>query len=750
MLKIQFWLMSTVAIAPLLAAQAVQAQSLDSLEGDAATVDAPEKTAQPATLTLTMEKQTKPEPTPQVSKAPIAPAPMAVQKTPKPAWVAVKPVATLPHFQETAQVSTDPSLPLAVAPQPSPDAVAIAQTPAKFTLEPLEDGTTTTPPHRENVEPKEQSEIGTLPPLAMDPAPSPPLPASQHPPQKPLPTPPTSSPSQLPASEPNSPLPPNLAEFNPAAMPAPPPQPWESLDSEPMAQITPVWALRDVEPGNWAYGALADLTGRYDCLAGYPDGSFRGNRPLSRYEFAAGANACLQTMERIITETETNLIPRQDLEILQKIMNEFGSELSQVGQRIDNLDSRVQFLADNQFSTTTKLYGQVVFGLQGRTQGRADITNGIINGDVIGLNRDRIPETPDQASDLTLGYNAQLTLLTQFSPRRFLLTGLQAGNLDTRDVSLFGFNNNFLRLGYELDTDNDLILSDVTYRELITEDLALIVGPVGVSPTNVFRGPSRVESAGFGPISRFAQRNPILQVGAGNSGFGFDWQVSERVSVQGVYAATFGGDSTQGLLGGAYTVGLQTLLTPKPSLDIALHYLHAYSGSLGGFLGTGIGDDQVAVVDGARLSTHAFGATMNWEVTPAVSLGTWFGFTDSQLVSHSGHVQTVNWMIFAQFPDLGGEGNFGGLFFGQPPRITGTNLRSGGVLTGNVPSLFAGTSGETSGGRQDRTLHLEGFYQMRITDRISITPGLAIIFNPNHSRGSDPVAIASLRTTLSF
>lgn len=180
MAKIQFWLMSTVAIAPLLAPQVVQAQSLDSLEGEAETVEAPAKTAQPTTLTLTIEKQTKPEPTLRVSKAPIAPAPIA-QKTPKPALVAVKPVATLPHLQETAPVSTDPSLPLAVAPQPSPDAVAIAQTPAKFTLEPLEDGSKITPQQGETVEAEERSEIETLPPLALDPAPSPPCPPPNTP-----------------------------------------------------------------------------------------------------------------------------------------------------------------------------------------------------------------------------------------------------------------------------------------------------------------------------------------------------------------------------------------------------------------------------------------------------------------------------------------------------------------------------------------------------------------------------------------
>ncbi|MEW5860313.1 MAG: iron uptake porin, partial [Cyanobacteriota bacterium] len=58
-----------------------------------------------------------------------------------------------------------------------------------------------------------------------------------------------------------------------------------------MDQVTNVSQLQDVEPTDWAYEALRSLVERYGCIAGYPDGTFRGNRALSRYEFAAGLNA---------------------------------------------------------------------------------------------------------------------------------------------------------------------------------------------------------------------------------------------------------------------------------------------------------------------------------------------------------------------------------------------------------------------------------------------------------------------------
>ena len=65
---------------------------------------------------------------------------------------------------------------------------------------------------------------------------------------------------------------------------------WES---DPMAQVTSVSQLSDVQPTDWAFQALQSLVERYGCIAGYPDGTYRGNQATTRYEFAAGLNACL-------------------------------------------------------------------------------------------------------------------------------------------------------------------------------------------------------------------------------------------------------------------------------------------------------------------------------------------------------------------------------------------------------------------------------------------------------------------------
>jgi len=514
-----------------------------------------------------------------------------------------------------------------------------------------------------------------------------------------------------------------------------------------MSQINSVSQFRDVNPGDWAYSALSDLVTRYDCLKGYPDGTFRGNRTLTRYEFAAGLNACLQTMERLVAETAANAATAADLEILQQLMNEFEIELANLGQRVDNLTGRVEFLEDNQFSTTTKLFGQAVFGLQGRLGSSSDYlgANGL-------LGRDGVRESKDTYNNMSFGYNTQLTFLTTFNPRSFLITGLQAGNLTTNDsTTFFGFNNGVTRLGYESNTNNQLLLSDLSFRHLATQNLALIVGTAGVNPVAVFRGPSRVESAGFGPISRFAQRNPIIQLGAGSAGLGFDWQATPILSVQGVYSATFANQPTAGLFNDAYTAGLQVAITPTRNTDLALYYLNSYSGLSSGFLQTGVGDDQVAATNGTRLNTDAFGATANWMINDDITLGGWLGWTTSRQVNlGGGSVQTNNWMLSLQFPDLFAEGNYGGIFFGQPPRITGTNLVANGRPDGNIPSFFTGNGGTTNEDRNGRTLHLEAFYRWAVTDNITITPGMVMLFNPGHNDNNETITIGALRTTFSF
>jgi len=119
-----------------------------------------------------------------------------------------------------------------------------------------------------------------------------------------------------------------------------------------MGQVTSVSQFSDVYPTDWAYQALANLVETYGCVAGYPDGTFKGNIALTRYEAAALLNACLDRVTEITEE-------------IKRLMKEFEKELVVLKARVDGLEAQTAELAATQFSTTTKLSGVAYFWLGG-------------------------------------------------------------------------------------------------------------------------------------------------------------------------------------------------------------------------------------------------------------------------------------------------------------------------------------------------------------------------------------------------
>ncbi len=204
--------------------------------------------------------------------------------------------------------------------------------------------------------------------------------------------------------------------------------------------VTSVSQLSDVRSTDWSFTALQSLVERYACIAGYPDATFRGQKNLSRYEFAAGLNACLDKINEIITIGLADKVSKEDLATIQKLQEEFAAELAILRGRVDTLEAKTSKLEAQQFSTTTKLYGQAIFGLQGRLRNSADLSprDGILTAN-----------EADPSTNLSLGYNLQLSLLTQFDfhNRSLLLVGLSAANLSTGSGNIF--QDNFTRLSYE-------------------------------------------------------------------------------------------------------------------------------------------------------------------------------------------------------------------------------------------------------------------------------------------------------------
>jgi len=91
-------------------------------------------------------------------------------------------------------------------------------------------------------------------------------------------------------------------------------------DSE-FGQVTSVSEFVDVKPTDWAFLALQSLVERYGCIVGLPTNppTYQGRRATTRYEFAAGLNACLDRMNELIAASVENLVTKEDMRLVQRL-----------------------------------------------------------------------------------------------------------------------------------------------------------------------------------------------------------------------------------------------------------------------------------------------------------------------------------------------------------------------------------------------------------------------------------------------
>ncbi|NJM96825.1 MAG: iron uptake porin [Phormidesmis sp. RL_2_1] len=237
-----------------------------------------------------------------------------------------------------------------------------------------------------------------------------------------------------------------------------------------LAQVTSVSELSDVQPGDWAFTALQRLVEEYGCLEGYPDRTYRGNRALTRYEFAAGLNACLDVVIQLIG-------PESDLEAINRLQEEFAAELATLRGRVDGLETGVAELRAQQFSTTTKLRGQV------------DAHLVVPFDDAAAL---------DEA-DATFEYRARLNFDTSFTGEDRLRIRLQGGDNDnTLANSVSGLANGGSGSG-----GDGVTLDDVYYSFPVGNRISAIIAANSIETDDFvtstivpFDGPSVADAGG--------------------------------------------------------------------------------------------------------------------------------------------------------------------------------------------------------------------------------------------------------------
>lgn len=498
-------------------------------------------------------------------------------------------------------------------------------------------------------------------------------------------------------------------------------------------QVTSVAELRDVQPSDWAFAALQSLVERYGCLVGYPDRTYRGDaegtlraRPLSRYEFAAGLNACLNTIEQLLQENVS--VAQGDLDLLKKLAQDFQAELKQLAVRVDNLETRTAFLEDHQFSVTTKLYGQTITSLDK------------VFGDRVGGGSNEF--------QTQFAYRVRFNLETSFTGKDLFRTRLQFSNF-LNGVEQTG--TNMTRFNYDDNSNNNVEVSHLWYRTPLTDNLTLRLGTVGVGYTDLVDTltPPTIADDALGIPSRFGEYDPVYRRGGG--GAGFNWQITPTVQLSVGYLATNPNDPDpgNGLFNGGYHT-LAQLAYQTADGGIGFTYSRSYFPAGNTDLMAGTGSLLAIQPFGEVIATAGNFYTLQgyYRITPHVQIHGWGGFVEAQ--AQGGGLSNLSngvggtvlrdvsrnssaiWygLVGISFPDVGGEGNLPGIALGIPPTVTASNL--------------PGAVGQTT------PYHLEAFYRIQLNDNISITPGFWVVLNPEANSNNATQYVGHIRTSFLF
>ena len=503
-------------------------------------------------------------------------------------------------------------------------------------------------------------------------------------------------------------------------------------------QVTSVSQFSDVQPTDWAFQALQSLVERYGCIAGYPNGTYRGNRALSRYEFAAGLNACLDRVNELIATATADMVTKQDLATLQRLQEEFSAELATLRGRVDALEGRTAELEANQFSTTTKLKGEAIFAVTDAFGGETGKANRAVF-------QDRV----------------RLGLETSFTGRDILTTRLAAGNatgFSLRDnannpIAAGGVGKQTFEVG-ATNPANSVKIDKLTYEAPVGparvylsasggqhSDYAAVNNPYFFDKTD----------GGKGALSTFASENPIYRIGGGsgialNVPFGKPGSsFLKPSSITLGYLASNNSVSnaanptpSNGLFDGNYAALGQLNFNVGNRVALAATYVHGYqkagstlfdSGFDGGALvGTAqansLGINSVTDQSSAS-SSNSYGISAAIKPSDKVSLSGFVSYHDVTGFGANDDKEAWSYGLGLALPDFGKKGNVLG-FFG-----------------GAQPYSLAGTTRETP-------YQVEGFYKYRVSENISVTPGVIWVTSPGQATNSNDTFIGTLRTTFSF
>jgi porin len=482
-----------------------------------------------------------------------------------------------------------------------------------------------------------------------------------------------------------------------------------------MAQVTSVSQLIDVRPTDWAFQSLQSLVERYGCMAGYPDQTFRGNRALTRSEFAAGLNTCLERINEQISAIDG--VTQADRQTIQRLQTDFATELATLKGRVDRLDTATATLEKQQFSPTTKLTGQAIFA----------VNAGGFSGDRIIAPRGAIV-TAEQPSATSL-YRLSLDLNTSFSGKDLLKLRLVSGSPGIGDNAAGYLEPNLGSvLDFAIPGRQQISLARAYYTFSPLPNMSVTLGPQMVAPD--FIDKNRYANVSFRDFSTSALvNNFILLPRPGGAGAAIDWKPNQGpFSLRGVYIASsgaaslpenqqfLGGGRTQdvrlfpaagggakgGLFGDPYTGIVELEYAPSKALSLRLQY------SGGELLGSNF---------------KVFGVNADLALTRQVGLFARYG-RGSYPDTIFGDIKPQYWSAGLGFQDLFQKGDVAGIGVAQPFILSAI-----------------GDATQTN---------FEAFYNIPVSPKIRITPIVQVISNAGNQRTNGAIVTGTLRAVFAF
>ncbi len=399
---------------------------------------------------------------------------------------------------------------------------------------------------------------------------------------------------------------------------------WESQN-----QVTSVSQFSDVRPTDWAYQALSNLVERYGCVAGYPNGTFKGGQAMTRHEAAALLNACLDRVTEVTDE-------------LKRLMAEFEKELAVLKGRVDGLEARVGELEANQFSTTTKLKGEASF----------------IIGGTPDFDRIKGPN-PDKT---TFNYDLRLSFDTSFTGKDLLRTRLRSGNFSSLP---FGSSSQIFKLDTSSNTDTTLVVDRLYYNVAAGDRINLTAGAL-VRNTGMLSFLPNVYSSRILDFFQLAGASGVYNRAIG-SGLGFQWTLlpwgkgpivtldSTIVAQNGYANSRIGGFSQDSGINALSQLGVLA-----SNWGAAVAYRHGLTNSLirnPNFRPRSVGQAQSS--NSVSMAAYWQPLAAGW--APSVSAGY------SYNAGSGGFVDSQSWMVGLQWNDVIIPGSTAGSALGQAP-----------------------------------------------------------------------------------